>query len=158
MTETMLLSSCHFSHHCHFALARHTLNRLKKHYHHGLIVDRTGDFDPIAGVHGSTAMCREELFYNTDVNTNVAGLITDCTGDFGTFAGVPDSAPMGGGCNLVSSSGDVTNGQGNFHRERPIRSKRWLGNFHRERPIRSKRWLRARREAWTVDAFGKSRV
>ena len=27
-------------------------------------------------------MCREELFYNADVNTNVVGLVTDCTGGF----------------------------------------------------------------------------
>ena len=54
----------------------------------GLIVDCTGDFDAIAGVHGSPAMCGEELFYNADVNTNVVVLITDCTGDFGTTAGM----------------------------------------------------------------------
>ena len=40
-------------------------------------------------------------------STNVAGLITDCTGDFDATAGVPDSAAMGGGCNLVSSSGTL---------------------------------------------------
>ena len=73
----------------------------------GLITDCTGDFDAIAGVHGSAAMCGEELFYNADVNTNVVGLITDCTGGFGTTAGVPDSAATGGVCNLVSSSGNL---------------------------------------------------
>ena len=39
-------------------------------------------------MHGSAAMCREELFYNADVNTNVVGLITDCTGDFDAISGV----------------------------------------------------------------------
>ena len=73
----------------------------------GLITDCTGDFDAIAGLHGSAAMCREELLYNADVNTNVVGLITDCTGDFGTTAGVLDSAAVGGVCNLVSSSGNL---------------------------------------------------
>ena len=58
----------------------------------GLITDCTGDFDAIAGVRGSAAMCGEELFYNADVNTNVVGFITNCTCDFGTTAGVPDSA------------------------------------------------------------------
>ena len=52
-------------------------------------------------------MCREELFYNADVNTNVVGLITDCTGDFDAIARVPDSAAMGGEWNLVSSSGNL---------------------------------------------------
>ena len=52
-------------------------------------------------------MCGEELFYKADVNTNVVGLITDCTVDFGTTARVPDSAAMGGVCNLVSSSGNL---------------------------------------------------
>ena len=59
--------------------------------------------------------------------------LTHFTDDFGTTAGVPDSAAMGGECNLVvvqwqqlAREGDVTGGQGNFHRERPIRRKRWL--------------------------------
>ena len=39
-------------------------------------------------------MCREELFYNADVNTNVVGLITDCTGDFDAISGVHGSAAM----------------------------------------------------------------
>ena len=52
-------------------------------------------------------MCREELFYSADVNTDVVGFITDCTGDFGTTAGVPDSTAMGGECNLVLSSGNL---------------------------------------------------
>ena len=73
----------------------------------GLITDCAGDFDAITGVHGSAAMCGEELFCNADVNTNVVGLITDCTGDFDTTAGVPDSAAMGGDCNSVSSSGNL---------------------------------------------------
>ena len=53
----------------------------------GLITDCTGDFDAISGVHGSAAICREELFHNADVNTNVVGLITDCTGDFDAISG-----------------------------------------------------------------------
>ena len=72
-----------------------------------LNLDCTGDFDAISGVHGSAAMCGEELFFNADVNTNVVGLITDCTGDLGTTAGEPDSAAIGGLCNLVSSSGNL---------------------------------------------------
>ena len=47
---------------------------------------------PLRGVHVSTAMCREELFHNADVNTNVVGFITDCTGDFDAISGVHGSA------------------------------------------------------------------
>ena len=53
-------------------LRRRLLQRGRKHQHGRC----TGDFDAIARVHGSAAMCREEL-YNADVNTNVAGLITE---------------------------------------------------------------------------------
>ena len=81
----------------------------------GLIVDCSGDFGAFAGVHGSAAMCGEELFYNADVNTNVVGFITDYTGDLGPTAGVLDSAAMGGECNFcvvqwqLAREGDVTN-------------------------------------------------
>ena len=73
----------------------------------GLITDCTRDSGAIAGVPGSAAMCREELFYNADVKTNVVGLITDCAGDFDAIAGVHGSAAMGGDCNSVSSSGNL---------------------------------------------------